>query len=143
MLSFNIGSILSVSAPDGAVCKNDAIQNCVQIFADPDEGEMQLFLFESLGKGGAAWSYDELTMHIEKSVGPPFQTSVQRVESESWVGYQGVTALSDIHFLVNRVIASKVSDYGARIEFRAAKNALPESLMEIVESIVFINSDTL
>lgn len=101
---------------------------------------MRLFLFESLEKGGLDWGYEELNKHIEKSVGPPFQTSVQRVEGESWVGYQGVTALSEIQFLINRVIASKVSDYGVRIEFCAAKNALPESLMEIVESIEFTNT---
>jgi hypothetical protein len=39
--------------------------------------------------------------------------------------------------VVNRVMASKVTDYGVRIEFDMPRNALPERQIEAAESLTF------
>lgn len=98
---------------------------------------MRLFLFQDIGKDRLEWCRATLEEHIREQVGPPFQTNVQDVSGETWVGYQGVTATDDALFIVNRVIASLVSDTGVRIEFFLTRDAEPEALMSAVESIAF------
>jgi hypothetical protein len=128
--------MLSIEAPDEATCKNRSDENCIAVSHNEWPTEVKLFLFSELTHG-QKWSYDTLEEHIRDGVGPPFQTSVQEVDGESWLGYQAVTNLDDEKHLVNRVIASKVSDYGVRVEFTVSRAHIPNSLVESIESLCF------
>ena len=141
MSQINIAGILSVCVPDGGTCTNLIDHDCF-LFGAAGGEEMRLFLFQELEPDPTQWCYSALEDHIRNSVGPPFQTSVQEVEGETWTGYQGVTALDEFRFLVNRVIASKVSAYGLRLEFHGTKDQLPETIVEMAESLVFSPSST-
>lgn len=139
MKTIRIGSILSVCVAEGGRCEKDAQQDCLWLTAAAGDEGVSLFLFQGIDGAGAGWCYDWLGKHLEEVVGPSFQTSVQRVEGDSWAGYQAVTALSETRFLVNRVIASKVSDYAARLEFTASNTAMPEHVVEMLESLIFVS----
>jgi hypothetical protein len=137
MKNINIGNILSVCIPDGALCKNHVTEDRIGLAFDDWPSEVFLHLFQDVTDEKAIWCHNTLEDYLRSVIGPPYQTSVQEVDGETWLGYQGVTALSESEFLVNRVIASKLNQYGLRLEFKAFKDQIPESLIEVVEGIVF------
>ena len=137
MKHFNIGGIFSIYAPDEAVCKKGASGYDIEVLLGSTDEPIRFYLFQDLGENRMDWSYRTLSKHVEESIGPPFQTSVQQVEGESWIGYQAVTALGETQFLVNRVLASKVSDDALRIEFNVTREDISETWLEILESVEF------
>lgn len=137
MKHFNIGGIFSIGVPDEAIFKKGAGGCDIQVMLGSTDEPIRFYLFQDLGENGLDWSYRTLSKHVEESIGPPFQTSVQQVEGESWIGYQAVTALGGTNFLVNRVLASKVSDDALRIEFNVTEDDILETWLEILESVEF------
>jgi len=127
--------------PENARCTNNTENNYFSIiFAEANE-EFRLHLFEVKGENRLDWCYATLDEYVRDVIGPPFLTNVQEVSGDTWEGYQGVTAMDERSCLVNRVVASRVSDFGARIEFNFARENLPEAILEAVESIEFLKGD--
>ena len=137
MKNVKIGNILSVCIPDGALCNNHVNEDRIILAFNDWPSEVFLYLFQGVKGAKSAWCHDALEEYLRNVIGPPYQTSVQEIDSETWIGYQGVTALSESEFLVNRVIASKISQYGLRLEFKAYKDQIPESLIDVMEGIIF------
>ncbi len=135
--TIKLGSILSITVPEKANCINDAVNDRIDIACDDWRTPIGLHIFHLDTPGCADWCKAALESHVRDVIGPPYKTSVDQVMGNNWTGYQGVTALSDTLFLINRVIASKVSGYGLRLEFEMSKEKLSESLMEALESITF------
>lgn len=133
MKYINIGNILGLLVPDNYRVKKEE----EAIIIHGNAGEMRLFLFQELNGNKDEWCYDHLENHIKNVVGPPFTTNVDKIDGDSWGGYQAVTKMSDTAYLVNRVIGSKCSEFGVRIEFEALIDSMPEELLEVIESIGF------
>gem|GEM_PF-2865749 len=138
MKTITVGNIFSICVPSDAVYENDVANDCIIIHLKEPQSEIRFFLFQEIKGGHLNWCNEHLEMHV-REMGPPFTTNVQEIEGDSWHGYQAVTGLDQTKFLINRVIASKTSDYGARIEFHASKGDPLEAFIETVEAMEFLS----
>lgn len=131
-----IGNILILNAPSEVACLNRTQQHLFELKSSQWPGCIKIALFESVPDDKKAWCYSKLEALARDQIGPPFQTNVQTVTGVSWIGVQGVTAISKTEFLVNRFVASLSNYFGAHIEFRVSESP-DEQMIEVVESISF------
>jgi hypothetical protein len=81
------------------------------------------------------WCHDSLIEYLKDDVGPPFTSSVERIEGDTWVGYQSVTALRNDSFAVTRYLIGKSVRAAARVVFKMNKRDASHPALEIVESV--------
>lgn len=141
MKRIDIGNLFSLLLPHHAVWSFDNVQGKLSVTSEVPKFEIGLYLLEQVDTGRMEACYEHLERHVREEIGPPFQTSVQEVAGENWAGYQAVTSLDSQWFCINRCVMSPLNSLLLRIEFKARKDDVDTSLMQVVESLEFYKEE--
>ncbi len=137
MKRIDIGNLFSIELPSSASWSFDGNSRILRVTSELAGFAVAFHvLINELEGDLLEVCHQILESYIRDSLGPPFQTSVQKIFGETWIGYQSVTDMENRTFKVNRCIASTLNGLVLRIEFDTNKS-VDESLMHMLEELEF------